>query len=334
MNVLVTSAGRCNHLLRGFRRALPAGGRVLVADVSADAPAVCEADGAFLVPPCIDPSYVDCLVAICAANDVSLLIPLNERELGVIAAGRERFLAVGAFPVVSGARVIAMCEDKWAANLFLAGRGLRTPRTWLSLADALRAIDEGTLSYPVVVKPRCGSTSIGFEEVSGARELTLVYELAVLRASRRFPGPVNPDKLVLIQERLAGDEYGIDVINDLFGRHVVTFARRKLRMRAGSTDRAVTVVSDELAALGRVLGEELQHVGCLDCDVFMSQGSPPIVVDMNPRVGGGLPFSQMAGANLATALVAWRRGERPSPCALAVRAGVCVAKFDDFVVME
>ena len=86
--------------------------------------------------------------------------------------------------------------------------------------------------------------------------------------------------------------------------------------------------------VGGKLGERLGHVGCLDCDVFVSPNSPPVVIDLNPRIGGGLPFSHMAGANLATALVAWRQGEIPPDGALAPRPNVHVAKYDDFVVVD
>ncbi len=40
------------------------------------------------------------------------------------------------------------------------------------------------------------------------------------------------------------------VVNDLNGRYVCTFARRKLVMRAGETDRAITVKSDQLEKQG------------------------------------------------------------------------------------
>ena len=335
MNVLITSVGRCNRLLRDFRQALPEGGLLFAADSSPAAPALCEADRTFLIPPCTDPSYPDHLLAICGDNDVGLLIPRLDREYAVLAGQRARFTALGTVPVVSEPRVLALCEDKVASNQFLAGCGVRTPRTWVSLVDARQALERGEATFPLVVKPRFGVASVGFEEVSDAPELALVYDLAIMRAARQHPtsARVPAEESVLIQERLAGIEYGIDVINDLHGHYVTTFARRKLQMRWGNTDRAVTVDSAQLAALGRTLGERLGHIGCLDCDVFVFPESAPVVVDLNPRVGGCLLFSHMAGANLAGALVAWRQGETPSPTALAPRANVHVSRFEDFAVV-
>jgi carbamoyl-phosphate synthase large subunit len=335
MNVLITSVGRSNRLLCDFRKALPKGWLVFAADASTDAPALREADRTFLIPPCTDPSYVDRLLAICGENEVGLLVPRLDREFVVLAAERARFLALGTVPVVSEPHVLALCEDKADTNRFLAECGLRTPRTWLSLVEARQALDSGEISYPVIVKPRFGVASVGLEEVSDAHELALVYELALIRAARQaqLSPRVCAEESVLVQERLCGIEFGMDVINDLRGSHVTTFARRKLQMRGGNTDRAVTVDSEQLAALGRILGERLGHIGCLDCDVFVFPDSPPVVVDLNPRFGGGLLFSHMAGANLAAALVAWRQGEIPSPSALAPRANVHVSKFEDFAVV-
>jgi len=335
MNVLITSVGRSNRLLRDFRQALSNGALLLAADSSTAAPALCEADRRFVIPPYTDPSYVDRLLDICGENDVGLLVPRLDREYAVLASQRARFLELGAVPIVSERRIIELCEDKVATNHFLTDCGLRTPKTWLSLDGAHRALDSGEISYPLVVKPRFGVGSVGLEEVSDARELALVHELAVIRAARQRPisRPMAAEESVLVQERLSGTEYGIDVINDLQGQHVTTFARRKVQMRGGNTDRAVTVDNAQLAALGRTLGERLGHIGCLDCDVFVFPDSPPVAVDLNPRFGGGLLFSHMAGANLARALVAWRQGESPSSSALAPRANVHVSKFEDFAVV-
>jgi len=336
MNVLLTSVGRCNRLVRDFRQALSDDGLVFAADASTEAPALREANHSFVIPRCTDPSYVGRLLEICGEHDVGLLVPRLDREYAVLAGERERFLALGTVPVVSDRHVLALCEDKARTNCFLAECGLRTPATWLSLTEARLALDNRELSYPVVVKPRFGSTSVGFEEASDARELALVYELALIRAPQHLPPSANvrAEESVLIQERLGGVEYGIDVINDLHGHYVTTFARRKLQMRGGNTDRAVTVNNEQLTMLGRILGERLGHIGCLDCDVFLFPDSAPVVIDLNPRFGGRLPFSHLAGANLAAALVAWRQGEAPRPAALAPRANVHVSKFEDFAVVE
>jgi carbamoyl-phosphate synthase large subunit len=109
------------------------------------------------------------------------------------------------------------------------------------------------------------------------------------------------------------------------GRYVTTFARRKLQMRGGNTDRAVTVDSEEppRSVESSVSGSDTSDASTATCSYL---DSPPVVVDLNPRRRWPL-FSHMAGANLAAVFVAWRQGEIP-PHALAPRAAVHASKLD------
>ena len=114
---------------------------------------------------------------------------------------------------------------------------------------------------------------------------------------------------------------------------MAVMARRKLAMRAGNTDRAITVSHPRLERIGRLTGEQLQHFGSVDCDVIV-RDDECYVLDINPRLGGGYPFSHMAGANLPAALIAWARGEEPDPAWLRARPGVLVAKYDGMIAMD
>lgn len=337
MIVLLTCAGRRNYLVIAFREALDGRGEVCAADASPHAPALQEADRAFLVPPLAAPGYVEHLLALCRTHGVRLLVSLNDLELPLLAAARERFAALGTIAVVPSAEAVRVCSDKWATAEFLRRIGVAAPATYLSLADACRALERGEVGFPLVLKPRWGTASIGVEYVEDAEEMDLAYRFLTRRLRRTIvagPSAADPTRAVLIQERLQGDECGLDVVNDLEGRHVVTLGRRKLAMRAGETDRAVTVQAAALAALGATIGAGLAHPGPLDCDVFVA-GERCTVLEMNPRFGGGYPFSHAAGANVPAALIAWARGTRPEPGWLRpTPPGVAAAKCDRIVVVE
>jgi carbamoyl-phosphate synthase large subunit len=336
VNVLLTCAGRRHYLVQYFREALAGRGAVCAADCYPAAPAMLAADAAFTLPPVGDPRYHDLLLDVCRQSKVGLLIPLNDLELPAIAAWRGDLLGVGTIAMIASPEAIDICADKWRSYEFLALHGLRTPRTYLSLADAVQALHRGDLRYPVVVKPRWGSASLWLELCRDDEELELAYRLVKRRAARRLGeagGGAEAERCVLIQQWLRGHEYGLDVVNDLSGRHVCTFARQKLVMRAGETDRAVTVEDEELSDLGRKLGEAFAHAGNLDCDVFLEERGP-CVVDLNPRFGGGYPFSHVAGADLPAALVAWAEGRAPDPRWFTATPGVMSAKCDQLVVRK
>lgn len=330
MNVLFTSAGRRVYLLEFFRQALDGTGEILAVDADRNAPALQHADVAFVVPRVTEPQYVDVLLDICTRHGVGMVVPLNDVELPVLARRRGDFERRGIRLVVSDPHVIAVCLDKYAAASVCRRYGIAVPDTWLA-QDLLRGGATSLLTYPVIVKPRWGSASIGVMLAETERELRSVVDYVrskVAKSVLAALGNLDPTgETVIVQEFIEGAEYGVDVINDLDGRHAATLGRRKLGMRAGETDRAVTVSDDRLIAFGERISRALHHIGNLDCDVVDRDGTL-YCIDLNPRFGGGYPFSHLAGADLPRALLAWAEGTPVNPRWLAIKPGVVGAKFD------
>lgn len=336
MNVFLTCAGRRNYLLKFFQEALGNQGKVFAGDASIEAPTLQEADESFLLPRINHSEYFEKLLDICQQKQVRLLIPLNDLELPYLAKQRDRFLAIGTILVVSSPEVIDICFDKFATFQFLQNLGISAPKTYLSLAEARAAIGRGEITFPLVVKPRWGSASIGIEYPEDDEELELAYRFVKKSIMKSFLAEVSssaPDRCILIQERLIGQEHGLDIINNLDGSYITTFVKRKLTMRAGETDRAVTLENEELKQLGEKIGQKLGHIGNLDCDVIVGQQGL-CVLELNPRFGGGYPFSQMAGANIPAALIAWANGEEPDPSWLTVQGNIASSKCDRLVTVR
>lgn len=339
MNVLLTCAGRRCFLMEAFKAALAAHwrpGRLLACDCNVDAPALQCADQAFIVPPVSSGHYLETLLALCQDHAVGLLVPALEPELPLMAAHRDLFEKQGTLILISSPAVISTCNDKRATSGFLQECGLLAPPEVDSLESAHAALAKGHLRYPLLVKPRWGVSSIGVETAGNADELERTFQAAHRQIAQGFLAEVSaadPRHAVLIQQCLSGAEHGLDIINDLQGRHIATFVKRKLRMRAGLTDQAVSIHDPHLEELGRLIGQRLGHSGLLDADVFVTD-SGTYVLDLNPRIGGGYAFSHLAGANFPAALLAWARGEQPDPQWLAMEAGVASSRCDRFLVTQ
>ena len=336
MNVFLTCAGRRNYLLKFFQEALGNQGKVFAGDATIEAPTLQEADESFLLPRINHSEYFEKLLDICQQKQVRLLIPLNDLELPYLAKQRDRFLAIGTIPVVSSPEVIDICFDKFATFQFLQNLGISAPKTYLSVTEARAAIGRGEITFPLVVKPRWGSASIGIEYPEDDEELELAYRFVKKSIMKSFLAEVSssdPERCILIQERLIGQEHGLDIINNLDGSYITSFVKRKLTMRAGETDRAVTLENEELKQLGEKIGQKLGHIGNLDCDVIVGQQGL-CVLELNPRFGGGYPFSQMAGANIPAALIAWANGEEAEPSWLTVQGNIASSKCDRLVTVR
>lgn len=329
MNLLITSAGRRNYLVEYFKAALGDAGLVMAADASRFAPALYGADRRFLVPSAAEQGHTEALLEVCRGNDVALLVSVNDVELPSLAANKALFASNGTHVLISEPEVISTCHDKLKAAAFLEEHGIESPRTVALATGAQSIIEAGELRFPLVVKPRFGSASIGIEIVDDEIQLHAALTLAEARA-HRAPNLIAAHHGVastVVQEFVSGQEYGLDVLNDLGGHYVATVVKRKLTMRAGETDRAVTVSDSRLESVGARIGRTLQHVGVLDCDVIVS-GDRAFVLDMNPRFGGGYPFSHAAGVNMPAAILAWLRDETPDFAWFTCRPDVASAKYD------
>ncbi len=125
---------------------------------------------------------------------------------------------------------------------------------WPDAEGALGAIAAGAASFPLIVKPRWGSASNGVTIVHDEEELRAACLLAAAREARRTErevgddAAVEPELRVIVQPRLEGTEYGIDVLNDFAGRTRDVCVKQKLAMRAGETDQSAARLHPALEA--------------------------------------------------------------------------------------
>lgn len=333
MNILFTCAGRRNYLINYCKQALNGQGIVLATDMSKLAPAMSDADISLLVPSIYSEDYIPELFSIVKEYHINAIISLNDLELPILAHHKQAFADLGAKIIVSDSSVIDICFDKIKTRDFLTSIGLNTPRTFTNYNQALQAIKEGQLTFPLVLKPRWGSASIGIEFPESLEEFELAYKLLMIKLKNTilFEASKNElDAAILIQQKLNGPEYGMDIVNDLDQEYFTTVVRKKLSMRAGETDKAVSVIDQRFSDIGEKISINLKHIGNLDCDVFEQDGEL-YVLELNPRFGGGYPFSHEAGMNTIQAYLAWLAGEKLESSFNQYKADLVFSKCDRLI---
>lgn len=330
MNILLTCVGRRKYLVDYFKKELGECGRVIGADMAASAPALSGCDAYHLVPAVDAPNYIETLLAICKSERVDAIISLNDLELPVLGKAKARFAAIGTQVIVSDERAISICGDKFETCKFAESISVPAPKTYLSTKTAFDALRTRSISYPLIVKPRWGSASIGLYVVNTDAELKEAFATCQRVLENSFLSKLATDSnIVLIQEFITGPEYGVDIFNDLSGVNRGVVLKKKLAMRAGETDKAITVYSDKLYAYAKAVGDTLGHIGNLDCD-FLERDGQFYLLEMNPRFGGGYPFSHEAGANLVKALLQCISGGSDK-VSIDYETGVTFAKCDVLV---
>ena len=332
MNILFSCVGRRTYLLKYFREQLQDEDIIVGTDMQLSAPALSAANYAKKVPSIYSENYIDKTIEICKKYKIDLLISLNDLDLPVLSKSRCRFDKIGTTLLISSDKVIDTCFDKDKTARFFANIGLNTPKTYVDLSKAKEAIKTGELTFPIVLKPRWGSGSFGIEFPEDIKEMDMAYKFIKKKIKSSCLSEVSSlsNQEIIFQEYICGKEYGLDILNNLKGEYQFTSVKEKLSMRAGETDKAITVDNKSLRDMGAKIGSALGHVANLDCDILESKGSY-YALELNPRFGGGFPFSYEAGANFPGAIISWFKGIAFPKSSLEPQYNKAYAKCDYLV---
>lgn len=326
-NILLCSVGRRKYLIEYFKDAWKDKGKVHACN-SVETLATQAADHSFISPLIYQENYISSLIDYCNRFSISTIMSLFDIDLLILSKHKKDFLSNGITVLLADENSISICNDKWKTYQFLIDNNIGTPKTYKNILDAKDAILKGNLSYPVIVKPRWGMASIGVYSVENDEELTVLYNKSkqdAFRTHLKYESSLTASEAVIIQEKMSGFEYGIDVLNDLNGRYVATFAKKKITMRAGETDIGEIVSPLPFQNMAEIISNKIKHQGLLSVDSFVSD-SNIFVTEINCRISGHYPISHIAGVDLPRQIIKWIEGGGTDKSLLHCKEGTLVSK--------
>ena len=289
-NILILSCGTRNKIIKYFKNVLTDDdgkrkGYVVATDMSNLAPALYEADKHYIVPRMSSDGYIDIILDICKKENIKAVCSLIDPELSLIAKHKADFESFGVKVIGSSYELCEMCLNKVSMFEWLVSHNYKTAKTYISIDDFYKDLNNNLIAFPVFVKPICGSASNLINKVYDIETVEFLFK--------------NNDNL-LIQEFLDGQEIGADVYVDIISGEVVSiFTKKKLLMRAGETDKAVSFKDEHLFELITNFVKEAGFVGQVDIDIFEINGEY-YISEVNPRFGGGYPHAYVCGADHMT----------------------------------
>lgn len=319
MNILILSCGTRNKIIRYFKQALGVSGKVIATDMSPYAPAVYEADSFYTVPRITEPGYIDIVLDICRKEEIKGVLSLIDPELSLLAKNAERFAAVGTTVIGSGFEQCEKSLNKMQMFRWLKQHGYACANSYDD-ADAFFAAQEtGMIDYPVFVKPVCGSASISISKASDRETVEFLF---------------RKQNDMMIQELLNGNEIGADCYIDMISGKVVSiFTKKKLVMRAGETDKAVSFIDPKLFALIERFVTEFGYRGQIDIDLFEQNGEY-YISEVNPRFGGGYPHAYECGVDNMTRIINNLAGVVNQPQIGCYDENVYMMKYNDIMMQR
>ncbi len=288
MNILILSVGTRNKIVQYLKKELNHLGKVVAADMSRNAPALYDADKYYIVPPVKSSNYINEIIKICKKEKISAIFSLIDTELSLLAQHEEKFGLMGIKIIVSKKKTCDISFDKWKMYQLLKIHNFLTAKTYIELDKFKDDLLLKNIHFPVIVKPRDGSASLMVQKVDDLDLLNYLFK--------------KYDNL-LIQEFIDGQEIGIDCYIDMISKQLVSlFAKKKLIMRAGETDKSISYKDYKLFELIREFITKLEFFGPIDIDVFLKDGEY-YISEVNPRFGGGYPHAYSCGVNFMSLLL-------------------------------
>lgn len=314
--ILFTSIGRRVELVQLFKNAAKELQEELVicgADYRPDAPALVFCDEKIQTCPIQDKQYIPQLLALCREKKVDLLIPAIDTDLLLLAENKKAFETAGTKVLVSGADKIKICRDKRYTAEFFESCGCKSPEP----------VDQTACykgDFPCFIKPRNGSSSINAFRVNTRKEL-LQYADTV------------PE--YIIQPFIAGDEYTVDVFCDFKGNPVYITPRERIAVRSGEVLKTRICQDEEIIRECMGIVKAFKPCGPITIQLIKEKSTGEnYYIEINPRFGGGVPCSIMAGADAARAALQLLDGEKSGYRNKAARDKEVYSRFDQSICVS
>jgi carbamoyl-phosphate synthase large subunit len=239
--------------------------------------------------------------------EIDLLVPLIvESEFLPLDDARDRFDSIGCRLVLPARDIVVRTGDKLEFAKFLSEIGLAGPAT----QPYSQAID--IERFPVYLKPRRGSGSVGTSRVESLHSL---HEAARGRSD------------LIVQEALEGAEFTVDCFASAPGRVVAAVPRERIAIKAGVSVKGRTY---HHPLIERIVSTVVEHSGLqgpANVQGFLTDDGVFSIVEMNPRFSGTLALTTAAGINFASLLLDTVEGRPVSDLRGAHEDGVVMMRY-------
>ena len=267
-------------------------------------------DSSYQVPLITDKDYIPMILDICRKEKIDAVTTLIDPEISILAEHRAEFSAIGVEVLAPYIETAKLCFDKYEMFKYLTEKGINTVRTFSNIADFKTAFDAGEISFPVFVKPRTGSGSVGARKVE---TMELLEEL------------MARDESLIIQELMTGKDMDADIYVDTVSHETIAiFSKKKISTTIGGANKTISFKDQGLFDFVTKALKVCEFNGPLDMDLFYQDGQY-YLSEINPRFGGAYLHAYGAGVDFIQFIynnVVEKKENKP-----------CIGEYDEDVVM-
>lgn len=315
MNLLFCSVGRRGELVKNFKETMKNQGSIIATDCSEYAPAIYLADKYYITSRIDDENYIEELIDICKKENIKAVMTFIDPEIEILTKNRALFKEVGVEVLHPEYETAKICFDKYKFAKHLQAHNISTVKTYGDIKEFLE--NQDAVDFPVFVKPRTGSGSVGARKIYNLEELKSAF--------------VDDDSLI-IQELMDEEDVDVDVYVDTHTRELVSFfSKRKIETRIGGASKTISFIDKNIEPLLKQLVNCLDFYGPMDVDLFYKNGSY-YISEINPRFGGAYLHAYGAGVDFVKFIMTNIEGKENSKSFYEYDEGVLMMMYDSVVI--
>lgn len=319
MNYLMLSVGRRGELIKDFRASIENGSKVIATDLSPYAPALYLADKHYLVPRIDSPEYIETVLEICRKEKIHAVTTLIDPEIMILAKNRDKFEAIGVEVLTPYERTAELCFDKYEMFKFLNSHNIPTVQTWGNINEFKKAYNENKIKFPVFVKPRTGSGSVGARKINS-------YDI--------LAEAMNEDPELIIQEYMDCVDLDADVYIDTISHKAVSaFSKKKIETRIGGASKTISFKDPLLFEFISKIVDTMKFNGPVDMDFFYKDGKY-YLSEINPRFGGAYLHAYGAGVDFIKLIENNLKGNVNKAIFGDYEEGIVMMMYDSVVIRK
>lgn len=318
MNILFTSVGRRCELLKNFRKSMGREGKIVATDISVTAPAIYMADKYYIVPRIDDEQYIPEILEICKKEKIQAITTLIDPEIMLLAEHREEFENIGVEVLAPYKETSKICFNKFEMFKYLREKGIKTVLTYGDMKSFEEGQKRGEIEFPVFVKPRTGSGSVGARKIEEMDSLKKV---------------MKEDPTLIIQEFM-GDALDVDAdiyVDTISNQAVSLFSKKKLETKIGGASKTVSFKDDKLNQFVEDALRVFKFNGPIDMDLWYRDGEY-YLSEVNPRFGGGYLHAYGAGVDFVKLIQNNINGIENAPCFGKYENDIVMMMYDSVVI--
>ena len=314
MNIYFPNVGRRCELVSLFKNSLPqlSPGLIWGSDPNPLAPALQIVDRCVNLPYPTDSSFSAHLIEFLKKESIDLIIPTIDPDLERFSSMKneiKKYLPKLTI-LISPDEVIRMSADKRLTKEAFEEMGADVPAYITNTSKC---------NFPIFIKPALGSGSYGAKKINNLVELESALKIT------EFP---------MIEEFIEGDEITVDVLLDFNSNPLIAIPRKRILVRGGEVSRGIVMRDKGLESIAKDLASRLNCIGPVTIQFKNPEPNRWIAMEINARMGGGLPLSVAAGANWPIWIIQLALNEMPNLEDIAIIDELIISRADTSVFIN